>query len=318
MKYSYNDRKFVLNDSSKSTEWDKIGPLYFVFFVGMLLSGVLRPHLGYAADLGYIVAASLLAFGSILKARHMAKKQQERPDVPTSLEISDHATFGLFHGDTKYAEIPVEQIDFITESKILLLPWGSVLATELSIRPAYQGIDRVYIFPYLNGYTEFVEKIRGLSPKFLPFSDQTEWGGTSRKEETGYLLPVLSLILGMVFVRDLPIFKHYETHSWLQLMEVAGEIAILAGILALIVYKVEKPVSLITFSPGKLVVRKGLRGTLELRPTDIISIDIMPPDKEAEHCVVRLRDGSFSISPEYHRDYEGVIQRLKAFAEQAV
>lgn len=318
MIYTYGNRRIILGAPGMHIVWVVL-PMAIP-----VLSEVLGDHISKSRQMGGTLAHLLLISLALVVACIMWRRASGAPhrqDVPTGLEISKEGMLRLYHDEIPYAEIPVANVSFVGPEKVTVLPWDELPASRLLIEPAMGGIDHVYVLPYLQGYSDFVSRLRARSPRLQPFKNHDEWGtsetGSGDISLFGMGIAVFALVLTVILgVVSLTQGRFYGRHGASKLTWHLIALGLFAAILILSVARARKLVTRISFFPRKLVVDRGVLWHTEVTPEDIVGFDVIPPGRKPERCIVRLRNDSFEISSSRHADYPDLVYNLRAFAER--
>ncbi|WP_319586309.1 hypothetical protein [uncultured Desulfobulbus sp.] len=114
MKYSYGNRRYSLGKPI-TTNW-----LILIIFIPHIIRDLFKsfklPELAWIEPITTVTWVVALIWLIVRVIRYYRPKNC--PDLPSAIEITDTGVLRLFHGQQKYAEIPIDQIASLKDTTL--------------------------------------------------------------------------------------------------------------------------------------------------------------------------------------------------------
>lgn len=242
---------------------------------------------------------------------------RKRPDLPSAIEITDASSLRLFHGQEVYGEVQISEIASLKDEMLDVLPWSNINATRLALKTPVQGVNHIYVLPYLKGYSDFIYRLSDLSPTLRSVYNGSEWESTmsgSLALALGMLLffVVLVLVCSIAFI----VQPHVRGHASASVLWVVWglEAAFIAALWET-AREARKRVTIISFYPDKMQIVRSSIWYSDVRPEEITGVEVVPSGTHPERCAIETEKGSFLIYSEYMKNYPDLLKRIKRFSE---
>ncbi|MHB0999845.1 MAG: hypothetical protein ACYC27_11430 [Armatimonadota bacterium] len=326
MTYSYGKRRFTIGKPINAI-W-----MYMLINILFIIRNMLGDRVEQISDrylhlpTNAIMWIIILILYIIIRINLFCKLRKNRPDLPSTIEISDSGTLRLFHGQAMYAEIPINQITALNDVMLDVLPPFTVNASELMLETPVQGANHIYILPFLAGYSDFILKLLDISPDLRSMYKKTEWESLPYRDSWP-LICYSIIVLMFFFILFYIAFDVQQMHGHINMVSLwifwSMVTAIIVSIIVAIFFVVREAcerASMISFYTDKMQIARSSfwysHVHNDVYPRDITGIDIIPSGKKPEQCIIRTETRRFCIPSAYMKNYPLLVQRIREFREQ--